>query len=388
MAATTGNISRRRKVKKVTNIRKTVKKDQFDFTMLFVIILLVLFGTVMVFSASYYEALTNPKINDMYSFLKSQLKWVTIGFVGMIFLMNFNYKILKGFAFLAYALSNICLALVPFIGQEINGSKRWLGVGSLSFQPSEVAKIALVLYLAFYITTHKNILNTFKGFIRCYIIVGIPFILIAIENLSTAIVVAGIGTMMIFIASPKSWYFIPFAGVGAAGIAALVLIPAFRYRLSRIQIWLDPFSDPTDKGFQTIQSLFAVASGGYFGLGLGQSRQKTYIPMAYNDIIFAIICEEMGLIGAILVILLFTVLIWRGIKVAMNAVDMFGCLVAVGIISMIAIQVIINIAVVTNTMPNTGMPLPFISYGGTSLVFTMASMGILLNISRYQKVID
>lgn len=388
MSASAGTTPKRRKVKKVKNIRKTVQRGQFDFTMLFMIILLVLFGTVMVFSASYYEALTNPKINDMYSFLKSQLKWVTLGFIGMIFLMNFNYRALKGFAFLAYAISNFCLILVPFIGTEINGSKRWLKIGPLSFQPSEMAKIALILYLAFYITTHKNILNSFKGFIRCYIIVGIPFILIAVENLSTAIVVMGIGTIIIFVSSPKIWYFFPFAGVGAGGIAALVLIPAFRYRLSRIQIWLDPFSDPTDKGFQTVQSLFAVASGGYFGLGLGQSRQKTYIPMAYNDIIFAIICEEMGLIGAILVILLFVVLIWRGIKVAMNAIDMFGCLVATGIITMIAVQVIINIAVVTNTMPNTGMPLPFISYGGTSLVFTMASMGILLNISRYQKVLD
>lgn len=214
---------------------------------------------------------------------------------------------------------------------------------------------------------------------------AVPAGLIAISNFSTAIVVTAIGGTMLFVASPKIWYFVvAIVPVGVAGGIA-VSLPQFGYRISRIKIWRDPFSDPIGKGYQTIQSLYAIASGGLFGLGLGQSRQKTFIPESYNDIIFAIICEELGMVGAALIILLFAVLIWRGVKIALNAIDMFGCLVAIGITSMIGFQAIINIAVVTNTIPNTGQPLPFISYGGTSLLFTMAAMGILLNISKYQK---
>ncbi len=370
---------------KAAKRKKVLKDNQYDFTILFVVIALVLFGVVMIFSASYYFALTSPQFNDMYSFLKKQLVWATLGFIAMAFMMNFNYRYLKNFAFLAYIATNICLVLVIFIGTEINGSRRWLGIGNLSFQPSEAAKLAVILYLSFYITTHKNVLNTFRGFLRCLLILGIPCALIALQNLSTAIVVGGIGAIILFIASPKIWYFFPFAGLAGAAGAVLVLVPQFAYRLERIKVWLDPFAYPLEGGYQIIQSLYAVASGGLFGLGIGQSRQKTYVPEPYNDIIFAIVCEELGLVGAIILILLFVVLIWRGIKVAMNSEDMFGCLVATGIVGMIAIQVIVNIAVATNTMPNTGMPLPFISYGGTSLVFTMCAMGILLNISRYQK---
>lgn len=367
-----------------TKTKKQKRANQYDFTVLFVVILLVLFGVVMIFSASYYTAMIDPNINDMYNFLKKQLVWAGLGMACMFFLMNFNYKILRNFATLGYVVSNVCLVLVLFIGREINGSKRWLGItDSLGFQPSEMAKIAVILYLAYYVTTRKTVLNTFRGFIRCLLILGVPTGLIALQNLSTAIVVAGVGVVILFVASPKIWYFVPFVGMAGVGIAPLLLLEDFRYRLDRITIWLDPFSDPLGDGYQIIQSLYAVASGGLFGLGLGQSRQKTYIPMAYNDIIFAIICEELGLVGAVLVIFLFAVLIWRGIKIAMNAEDMFGCLIATGISAMIAIQVIVNIAVVTNTIPNTGMPLPFISYGGTSLLFMMAAIGILLNISRY-----
>jgi cell division protein FtsW len=195
-----------------------------------------------------------------------------------------------------------------------------------------------------------------------------------------------VGATILFVASPRVWYF--GAGAGIVGVLGAIAVLAFPYRIGRIKTWLDPWADPTGTGFQTIQSLYAVASGGLFGLGLGQSRQKTFIPEAYNDIIFAIICEELGLVGAALVIILFAVLIWRGIKIAMNAKDPFRMYVATGITAVFAFQSIINIGVVTNTIPNTGQPLPFVSYGGTSLLFLMGMVGILLNISRYPKERD
>ncbi|NLK37224.1 MAG: cell division protein FtsW [Epulopiscium sp.] len=370
--------------------KKKLKPNTYDFTVLFVVLMLVLFGIVMIFSASYYYTMTTKKFGfDMFYFLKRQMVWAGLGIFAMAFMMNFPYQLLKKFAFAAYAVANICLVLVQLVGTRINGQKRWLGItDSLGFQPSEVAKIAVILYLSFYICTHKDCLKDLKGFFKCLIILMIPVALIAISNFSTAIVLTAVGATILFIASPRIWYFVVAAiPVGLAGVVA-VSLESVRYRLGRIQIWLDPFSDPTNKGYQIIQSLYAVASGGLFGLGLGQSRQKTFIPEAYNDIIFAIISEELGMVGAGLVILLFAVLIWRGIRVALNAQDMYGCLVASGITAQIAFQSIINIAVVTNTIPNTGQPLPFISYGGTSLVFTMGMMGILLNISKYQKVRD
>ncbi len=371
--------------------KKAIKKPQsYDYTVLFVVITLVFFGIIMIFSSSYYYTLTSSKFNnDMYYFLKKQIQWVILGTIAMIITMRIPLVVYKRFSFIAYAFSNICLILLPFIGIEANGQKRWLGLTpTLGFQPSEVAKISVILFMAFYISSHKNCLKDIKGFIKCGIFLAIPVVLIAVSNLSTAIVVAGIGTAILFVASPKIWYFVVMGAVAGLGGVVAVTLPQFAYRFSRIRVWLDPFSDPLDKGFQIIQGLYAVASGGLFGLGIGQSRQKTFIPEAYNDIIFAIICEELGMVGAFVIIVLFAVFVWRGIKIAINSPDMFNCLTAVGITTMIGFQAVINIAVVTNTIPNTGQPLPFISYGGTSLLFTMASIGILLNISKYCKKDD
>ncbi|HCT64847.1 MAG TPA: cell division protein [Lachnospiraceae bacterium] len=374
---------------KELNARRKKKKSiagSFDFTLLFVIILLILFGIVMVFSSSYYYALTNVKFNNnMYYFVERQAMWSIIGLFAMAFFINFPYKYIKNFTLMAYIITICCLIIVLFVGAEINGSRRWLGVGSFGFQPSEVAKIVVILHLANFISSNKGVLGTLKGFAKCAVILGIPVVLVGVANLSTAIVIAGIGVGVMFVASPKVWYFIV-AAIPAFGLGLVaVSLPQFSYRFDRIKYWRDPFLDPTGKGFQIIQSLYAVASGGFFGLGLGQSRQKTYVPEPYNDIIFAIICEELGMFGAIVVIGLFMTLIWRGIKIAMNAQDMFACLTATGIVALIGIQVIINISVATNTMPNTGMALPFISYGGSALVFTLSAMGILLNISKFQK---
>lgn len=370
--------------KATTAKRKRIKPDSFDFTILFVVLTLMLFGVVMIFSASYYTTMTSAKYDyDMFYFLKRQSIWVVLGTVAMVFCMNIPYNFWRRFASLAYWLSNFFLILLPFIGIEAGGQKRWLGIGMLQFQPSEFTKLALVLYLSHYIIDHRQELANLKGFLKALMVLALPVGLIAISNFSSALLIMLMGLTMLFIGSPRIWYFV----VAAAGMipAAILAIVVFPYRLSRIKVWLDPWSDPTNKGFQTIQGLYAVASGGIFGLGLGQSRQKTFVPESHNDIIFAIICEELGIIGAALVIILFAVLIWRGVKVAMNAKDTYGTLMATGIISVIAFQAIINIGVVTNTIPNTGQPLPFISYGGTSLLFLTILVGLLLNISRYQK---
>ena len=222
--------------------------------------------------------------------------------------------------------------------------------------------------------------SSIKELVICSLPLLIAVALIATQNLSTGIVVGAVGIAIMFVASNNSKNFIILGIFAVLAVAVFIIIEP--YRLDRVIGWLDPWSDPTDKGYQIIQSLYAVASGGLFGLGIGQSRQKTFIPESYNDIIFAIICEELGLVGAIVIIILFALLIWRGLHIAMNAKDKYSSYVATGITTMIAVQVIINIAVVTNTIPNTGMPMPFISYGGTSLVVTMASMGLMLNISR------
>ena len=370
--------------KKTAGKRKYRKPGGYDFTVLFIVLTLVLFGVVMIFSSSYYYTMTSAKYEyDMFYFLKKQSLWAVLGIIAMFMAMNVPNQLIKKVTVPAYGLAILFQLLLPIIGTEVNGQKRWLGIGSLSFQPSEFTKVAVILFLSSYVIAHKKELGNFKGFCKACVFLLIPVGLIAYNNLSSAILVGLVGATILFVASPRVWYF--GAGAGIVGLLGAVAVLAFPYRIGRIKTWLDPWADPTGTGFQTIQSLYAVASGGLFGLGLGQSRQKTFIPEAYNDIIFAIICEELGLVGAALVIILFAVLIWRGIKIAMNAKDPFRMYVATGITAVFAFQSIINIGVVTNTIPNTGQPLPFVSYGGTSLLFLMGMVGILLNISRYPK---
>ncbi len=362
--------------------KQVMKPKQIDYAILFTVIMLVIFGIVMVFSSSYYYAMTDPDFNDKYFFIVRQVRFAVLGSATMIFMTFFDYRKLKKYSIILYIAINILLILVLILSADTNGSKRWL----FGFQPSEVAKISIIIFMAYIIDENPKIVTTWQGFLTCMIFIGIPSGIIAIENLSTAIVVAGVGVTMLFIAGVKITYFLPMViPIGAAG-AFLLLNEKYRYRMARITAWLDPFADPTDSGYQIVQSLFAIASGGLFGRGLGQSVQKLgYVPEPYNDIIFSIICEELGLIGAGAVILLFIILISRGIRVALKAKDLFASLLATGITSMIAIQAVINISVATNSIPNTGMSLPFISYGGSSLLILMASMGILLNISSYTK---
>ncbi len=356
-------------------------KGSTDYILLLCVILLVAIGIIMVFSSSYYTA-GRGKIGDIYYYLKKELAMAGTGFVVMFICSQFSYKKWKKLAILGYCVANILLVLVLIFGTEAGGAKRWLW----GFQPSEIAKLAVIIALSTVITEMPHIFDNWKGVGVYMLVMGVPIGLVAIENLSTAIVLGVVGCSLFFVSTPKITKVIPIGLLGVAGVLLMTFGTGFRS--SRVQAWRDPFSDLEGTGYQVVQSLYAIASGGMFGLGIGGSRQKLgYMPEAHNDIIFAIICEELGWFGAAIVVVLFAILVWRGIVIAINHKDdTFAMLMATGITVMVAVQVIINIAVVTNSMPNTGIPLPFISYGGTSMIIMMGCMGILMNISRYDEI--
>lgn len=359
-----------------------LRKGRIDYFILIATMFLVLFGVVMVFSASYDYA--KNTFDDSLYFLKRQGAWAVVGFVCMILISKTNYNLFRKYSkpLFIVAVIFLIIVLIPGIGVKNKGARRWLQFGPVGFQPSEIGKLGIILFLPNFICNRKEILNSFKGFCICLIIPAILAGLVYFEpNASTAIIMMIIAVSILFTAAAKIMHFVPFGAFGVLGVLAMAFGDGFR--AGRFKAWLDPFQDPSDKGFQTVQSLLAIGSGGLFGLGLGQSRQKLgFIPEAHNDIIFSIICEELGICGAVLLVLLFGVLIWRGYHTAMHATNTYCCYVASGITTMIAVQAILNIAVVTNIIPNTGVPLPFISYGGTSLVIMMSSVGILMSISR------
>jgi cell division protein FtsW len=340
----------------------------------------------MVYSASAVWA--DYKFQDTFFFAKRQLLFAGLGVVAMFFIMNVDYWTWRTWAKLIIIVCFILLAavLIPGIGMERNGSRSWIGVGAFSVQPSEFMKIAMIAFLAKYLSENQKKITSFKkGLVPSLGLVFLAFGMIMMQpDLGTGTVMVGTCIVMIYVAGARISHFVGLGLIGVAGFVVLVL--SAPYRIKRITSFLDPWEDPLNSGFQIIQSLYAIGPGGLLGLGLGQSRQKFfYLPEPQTDFIFAILAEELGFIGGSFVVLLFALLLWRGIRIALGAPDLYGSFLAVGIIAMVAIQVIINVGVVTGLMPVTGITLPFLSYGGSSLTLMLMAVGILLNISRYAK---
>ncbi len=383
-------------------------KNRFDTVFLVLTFALVCFGAVMVLSASYAWALND--YGDSFYWFKRHLAWVCLGAAAMLICSMIPPDTYKKYAGITFALSAVLLALVPIIGKTVNGAKRWIKLGPIQIQPTEIMKLALVLFLSRYISRYiysasdvnsdnlskKRISpfpergERFASFIREVFIplgiIGLVCVLTVLEkHMSATIILFCIGIAVLFAGNVSvKWL----GGIGLAGGAAASYIIFFTdYTKARIDAWLHPEDYATGKGWQTLQSLYAIGSGGLFGVGLGNSSQKyMYLPEPQNDFIFAIICEELGFFGGVGVITLFALLVWRGFVIALNAPDSFSRLTAIGITCKIAIQAALNMAVVTNTIPPTGISLPFLSYGGSALVILMCEVGVMLSISRYSNI--
>ena len=332
-------------------------------------------------SSSYVSANT---YGDSAHYLKLQLRNMAVGAFFMWIMAKIDYHAWRKFYFWVYfgsmLLCTLVLFPIPGLTRSSHGKSRWLNLGTVSFQPSELAKLAIIIFLAVLIEKHTRDVSKPAGLVKVFVYL-VPLLgVVAIGNLSTAIIIFGIAFCMLFVANPKYKPFFVLAGIGVVGVVGLIALEG--YRGNRVDAWLHP-ETAGDKGYQTMQGLYAIGSGKLFGKGLGESLQKLgNVPESQNDMIFTIICEELGLFGAVCVILLFVLLLWRMMVIANNAKDLYGALIVTGIMSHIAIQVILNIAVVTNTIPNTGVILPFISYGGTSIVFLMGEMGLALSVSK------
>lgn len=361
-------------------------KSAPDYVLLFVTILLLLIGMIMVYSAS--VAWATYRFEDPFFFVKRQLFFASFGVFAMLFVMRVDYWAWRTWAkvLLIVCFLLLIIVLIPGVGLVRGGARSWLGVGAFSIQPSEFMKMAMIVFLAKYLSEHQKKITSFtQGLIPSLTLVFIAFGLIMLQpDLGTGAVMVATCVVMIFIAGAKISHFI---GLGFIGIAGFVfLIISAPYRIQRITSFLDPWSDPLGAGFQIIQSLYAVGPGMLMGMGLGESRQKYfYLPEPQTDFIFAILSEELGFIGGTFVLLLFGIMFVRGIKIALGAPDLFGSFLAVGVTAMIAIQVMINIGVVIGLIPVTGITLPFLSYGGSSLTLMLFSLGILLSISRYAR---
>lgn len=374
--------------------KKKQKKHKrfYDYSLVAVIMFICVFGLIIVYSSSSYSALL--KTGDSLYYFKRQGMILAAGFVAMIAVSKVDYHFYMKFVIPIYLLSIVLMVLTNWtsLGIELNGQKRWLGVTeNLSFQPSEFVKIAIILTMTAWANKIGRNMDRVIGLIIAGILAVIPFVLVALNNLSAGIIIAAIAIIICFVASRNKALFA--LGVLVVGLVAFVFVQFTdklmemgimeEYRLMRILVWKNPEAYATGKGFQVLQGLYAIGSGGFFGRGLGGSIQKLgFIPEAMNDMVFSIICEELGLFGAICVLMLFFFVIWRFMVIANNAPDLTGALIVVGVMAQIGVQVILNVAVVTNSIPNTGISLPFISYGGTSVLFLMAEMGMVLGVAN------
>ncbi len=371
--------------RKVNKKIRLISVGKMDITFFALVMILLTCGLIMLFSASYAYALAY--YGDSYHFIVKQLGFAAVGFVIMMLVSKINYLVYRKFAWLIYIVSVILLAVLLALPPMVEGSsqKRWMVIGPINFQPSEIAKFAVILLFAHLITKNYKKMETFKfGIVTLGGLLGLVCGLVVVEtHLSATILIFSIGICLMIVGGIKGRYIFGGLGVGLGGAAILIFSGVVGYGSDRITYWLDPWADASGKGYQTIQSLLAIGSGGFLGRGFGLSRQKyLWVPEPHNDFIFSIVCEELGLVGAIVIILLFCALVWRGFTIAMRTPDKFGSLMAVGLTFQVGLQAMLNIFVVTNTVPNTGISLPFFSYGGTALILLMAQMGIVLSISR------
>jgi len=375
---------------------KTIR--YFDYSLVAVLIFLICFGLVMLYSSSAYTALTT--FGDSMYYFKRQLIFSLASIAVMLFVSRIDYHIYAKFATVLYGVAMFLMLLVRYspLGKEVNGARRWLIIPGTdqSFQPSEIMKIAIILLIPVLICKMGKKIRSIKGIVHILVWGGIAFfgIYYLTDNLSTALIVMGMVCVLIFVAHPKT---APFAAAATAGIGVLVIAVRVlvkvmensgSFRLNRILTWLNPEKYAASGGYQVMQGLYAIGSGGFFGKGLGNSAQKSVIPEVQNDMILSVICEELGVFGAIIVLILFGMLLYRLLFIAQNAPDMYGSLIVTGIFTHIALQVFLNVAVVINLIPTTGITLPFISYGGTSVVFLMIEMGIALGVARRIKFED
>lgn len=371
-------------------LRKSMKKIKFSKTELTVFICMIalcIFGCIMVYSASCYSSQKN--FDNQWYFLVKQIIGVLIGLCGFVFFLFFDYKKLKKFKWLMFAVSVVLLVLVfiPGIGISNYGARRWIGFFGFSFQPSEIAKFSLVLFCACHFAKNKDTAKSFKIMLLPLMIGAVFCLLVILEpNMSITMCLAIVMVCMMFFGGTNLKYFV------LLGCFALIMVPVLiiiePYRLQRLMAFLDPWASPQGEGFQLIQSLYSLGNGGLFGVGLFSSRQKyLYLPFAESDFIFSIICEELGFFGASIIVIIFAVLVGALIKISLNSKDRFASLLVAGIACVISVQVILNIAVVTGSIPPTGLPLPFISAGSTSLMVFMSAIGVCLNVARQSKKI-
>ena len=370
--------------KAIKRKRSIVAQGRMDITFLSFVLILLTTGLVMLFSASY--AYSYEYYGDSYKFIIRQALFAAAGLAVMFVLSKIDYHVWKKFAWLVYGVVLVLLVVLLIMPPMVEGLdvKRWIVIGGFSFQPSEIAKFAIVLLFSALISSNYSKMKKIKfvGFLIA--ILGLTCVLVVLErHLSATVLVFAIGAVMLFVGGLQKRYIVGGGIMGVLALVAAVVTGVVSYASDRIKYWRDPWLDPTGEGFQTIQSLLAIGSGGILGRGIGQSRQKyLWVPEPHNDFIFAIVCEELGLIGAMFIVVLFALLVWRGFTIAMRAPDKFGALLSIGLTFQVGLQAMLNIWVVTNTIPNTGISLPFFSYGGTSLMILLAEMGIVLSVSR------